>query len=233
MKMKATLTIIALIPLFLSLIIIFAVFWAKRDMGASREIVRSADKIAGSAFELNLTMDQYLLYPGERPKIQFRSIHESMKRSLERIKTKTDEEQEIVKRMRQNHESIGPLFDRLVSIHEKLQAKNDVSAELREMVIGQLLELSRNIVSDSFQLSRMSEDRMDVLQGRVFPFILIIALISGVGLTAFSYLMAKRIERANEDLQQEITERKQSRTGTPRFGSEGQCSYQVRTDRHL
>ncbi len=91
MKMKATLKIIALIPLLLSLIIIVVVLWAKREIGGSREIVRSADKIAGRAFELNLTMDQYLLYPGERPKIQFRSIHDSMKRSLETIQTKTDE----------------------------------------------------------------------------------------------------------------------------------------------
>jgi hypothetical protein len=74
--------------------------------------------MAVNAFELNLTMDEYLLNPSERPKIQFRSILDSQKRLLEAIQAQTDERQEIIRRIRQNHESIGPLFNLLVTIHE-------------------------------------------------------------------------------------------------------------------
>ena len=208
MKTKTTLKIMPLAPLFLSLIIILAVFWARAEIKASMERVRSTDKIAASALELNLTMDHYLLYPGERPKIQFRSIHNSMKNGVEKIRVKGNEEEAIVKRMRQNHQSIGPLFGLLVSVHEKPGAKGDVSAELREMVIGQLLELSRAVASDSFQLSRMSVDRMELVQARGLPLIVAVTLIFGAGLAGFSYLMARRIERTNEDLQREVVERK-------------------------
>ncbi len=208
MQMKATLKIIALMPVFLSLIIILAVFWAKREIRLSREMDRTADKMLENAFELNLTVDQYLLYPSERPKIQFRSIHGSQKRLLETIQAKTDEGREIIKRIRQNHESIGPLFNLLVKLHEAHgAAKGAPSAELRETAIGQLLALSREIVSDSFQLSRISEDRMDSVQGWSINFLLLLALTSGMGLAIFSYLIGKNIERANEELKREITER--------------------------
>ena len=95
MKMKKRLRVIALIPLFLSLIIILAVFWANHEIRSSREISRTGDKIVEKAFELNLTMDEYLLYPGERPKIQFQTIHNSVEKSLETIQIRTVEERDI------------------------------------------------------------------------------------------------------------------------------------------
>jgi CHASE3 domain sensor protein len=208
MKMKAALKIIALIPLFLSLIIILAVFWATREMKASREMNRSAERIVENAFELNVITDQYLLYPGERPKIQFRSIHNSMKRALEKIKTKTTEEEDLLKDVRQNHESVGSLFDLLVSIHER--PTEVPSVELRETVMGQLLASSREIVSDSFELSRINLVRMDAVQGGVISFLLIVAFISGIGFASYSFLLGRRIERTNEDLHRQITERKRA-----------------------
>ena len=51
---------------------------------------------------------------------------------------------------------------------------------------------------------------MDTVQRWVISFILIFALTSGSGLATFAYLMGKRIERTNEDLQREVTERKRA-----------------------
>jgi signal transduction histidine kinase len=156
-------------------------------------------------------VDQYLLTPGERPKVQFRSIHRSQKRLLETIKAKTDEEREVVNRIWQNHESIAPLFNLLVKIQEAPAAeKGPASAELRETVVGQLLALSREIVSDSFQLSKISEDRMDSVQGWSITVLFILALIPGIGLAVLSYFMGRNIERSSEELQGEITERRRA-----------------------
>jgi hypothetical protein len=138
MKTKTSLFIIALLPLFLSLIIILSIFLAEHEISSSIALERSADQIAGNAFELNLIMHQYLLYPGERPKIQFRSNHDATNKSLETIKTKTDEEQVFVKRMQENQEAIGPLFALLVSTHEK--AATEENARLRNEIERKILD---------------------------------------------------------------------------------------------
>ena len=184
---------------------------------------RRADEIAKNVFELNQAMDQYLLHPEERPKIQFQLIYDSVGRSVAMIQTKSEMERGTIKRIHRNHEAIGTFFRLLVSIpKDRTFGKEDVSStELQERAIGQLLGRSREIVSDTFQLATASENRVDAIQERLIFFILAITLISGVAMAILSYFIGNSILKPMSRLQQ----------GTAAISS-GNLDYQIGIERN-
>src|SRR4030042_6211473 len=100
MKIKTKLFLNVLVSLALLLTVGITLYWSKQEISRSLEMSRGADEITRYTFELNLAIDQYLLYPEELPTIQSRSAYESVQKSLAMIKFESPEEQDISRRIR-------------------------------------------------------------------------------------------------------------------------------------
>ncbi len=205
MKIKSKLTIVGLIPLFLAVVAILVVYWTNEATNRSRTMESNAYEITRNVFELNLAIDQFLLYPEERPRVQFQSLHESLKKKFALFMARTEEERSILNSMRQNHEAMGELFSMLAQLREKQGFGNEGanSTELRERIIGQLLANSRDIATDALGLSRISAAQLDaVRQWRNYS-IFVAVLIFGMVTVGFVYLIGKSILKPIRMLQKE------------------------------
>jgi signal transduction histidine kinase len=179
-----------LIPLVLALVAVLSIIWTNMEITRSLVVEKSSDEISQGVFELSLALDQYLRLPEERPKAQFRSLFRSLGEKLGRIEVRTEQERDRVNHMRQSHQAMGELF---LMLEREFGRRDKDSVELRERIIAQLLANSRDIVSHTWGLSRISSAGLNAAQARGQNIILLTILISALALVGLAYRIGRSI----------------------------------------
>ena len=195
MTIKSKLIIVGLIPLFLASVTAVSVYWTNEETTKSRVKLRTIQEITENVFELNLAVDQYLLQPEERPKVQFQTVFDSLKNTLALVSPDTEKERSLVNSMKESHQSMGKLFSMLVSLQGQGRSgkrENDLP-ELRERIISQVLADSREIVAQGKDLSRISAARLNAVLEQGLTFILLTILVSALGLVVFAFWIGRSI----------------------------------------
>ena len=124
----------------------------------------------------------------ERAKTQCQLKHDSIKRLLEEVEVKSPEEMVLLKRIRESHMDIKNIFSQMVSNYEGYRdEKQDISQELNEMLVGNLDTKSRSMVSDAYQLAKISSASLIASQQRANFLVLLFTLIIAVVVATVSF----------------------------------------------
>ena len=118
MKIKTKLQIVTVLSLTVALVIGAILFFSAQQVNDAIKKDRAADEIIRGLFELNILTNEYLMQHEERAKTQWQVKHDSIKRFLEEVEVKSPEKIVLLKRMRENHESIKTTFSQMVSNYE-------------------------------------------------------------------------------------------------------------------
>ncbi|MBM4308176.1 MAG: PAS domain S-box protein, partial [Deltaproteobacteria bacterium] len=188
MKIKTKLQITTVVSLIVALVIGSILFFSAQQVNKAIEKDMAADEIIKGLFELNILTNEYLIHHEERAKTQWQLRHDSIKRLLEEIKVKSPEKVVLLRRMRENHESIKTTFSQMVLNYESYRdGKSGVSQELNEMLAGNLDVKSRYMVYDAYQLAQISSARVSTSQQRAYFLVVWFTLIIAVVVVTVSF----------------------------------------------
>ncbi len=212
MKTKTKVVLLILIPVVLSLVTVIGLIWMQKEIRRAEQVGRLADEIIHKVFELDQVVSQNLLYPEERPRVQFRSINDSLKNTLARFPAETAPEGLSIRKMIGNQEDIGFLFP-LTSGGEGKQAADlgdRFYQEYKGQVTSQLLIKLKEIVSDGFQLMKSSGERINGNVQRVNRLLITVILIGGLAMMLLAGFIGQAILQNTKDLQREIDDRRRA-----------------------
>jgi signal transduction histidine kinase len=194
MKIKTKLQIVTVLSLTVALVIGAILFFSAHQVNDAIKKDRAADEIIRGLFELNILTNEYLMHHEERTKTQWQIKHDSIKRFLEEVEVKNPEKIVLLKRMRENHESIKTTFSQMVLNYEGYQdVEGSISQELNEMLVGNLDVKSRSMVSDAYQLAEISSTKVAASQQRAYLLVVLFALIMAMVVTGVSFLINRSV----------------------------------------
>jgi PAS domain S-box-containing protein len=212
MKTKTKVVLLILIPVVLSLVTVTGLIWMQKEIKRAEQVGRLTDEIVHKVFELDQVVSQNLLYPEERPRVQFRSINDSLKNTLARFPAETAPEGLSIRKMIGNQADIAFLFP-LISGGEGKQAADlgdRFYQEYKGQVTSQLLIKLKEIVSDGFQLMKSSGDRINGNVQRVNRVMITVILIGGLAMMLLAGFIGQALLQNTKDLQREIDDRRQA-----------------------
>ncbi|MCC6345886.1 MAG: EAL domain-containing protein [Nitrospirales bacterium] len=222
MRITTKLTVAALIPVGMALMIVLSVFLVSRQAEEARERGRIAGSIMQGVAELNQLTYAYLLYGREGPKVEFLAKHGSLTRRIEEIRCEDRRQQELVNEIREDHGDIRNLFITLASGYEARRGEaGDAAlfAARQERLADQILLRSRSILSRAFLLGLSINQEADSVQQKTSRGILLLTSMAALAITGILLRVMGSISRAIHALQE----------GTRIIGS-GDFDYKVRTD---
>jgi PAS domain S-box-containing protein len=194
MRIKTKLQIATVLSLTVVLVIGSILFFSAQQVNKAIKKNKAADEIIKGLFELNILTNYYLIYHEERAKTQWKLKHNSLRKLLKQEEFKGLEEMIYLKRMRKSHEDMKTTFSQMVSNYEGYgDEKGRISQELNEMLMGNMDEKSRSVVSDAYQLAEISSARVAVAQQRACLLVVLLALMMAVVIAAVSLLINRGV----------------------------------------
>ncbi|MFH1631732.1 MAG: HAMP domain-containing sensor histidine kinase [bacterium] len=165
MKIRFRLQIITLVFIALTLLIGGVNVYVSQTLRLKADAEVTAMEIVKGVFELNVVANDFLLYDGKRPQVQWQARYESIERLFDEGGFESGEELEIVDRLRGYHADIGVIFNNLVSAQENLaelealKSAEDVPAD--EETGGEFGRfVGEEVAEDSGADLRQVEDRL-------------------------------------------------------------------------
>jgi PAS domain S-box-containing protein len=212
MKTQTKVVLLILMPVVLSLVTVTGLIWMQKEISRADLVGRLADEIVHKVFELDQVVSQNLLYPEERPKVQFRSLHDSLRDALVRFPAETAPEVLSLQKMIRNQEEIGFLFSLIIGMEggQAADLGDRFYQEYRGQVTGQLLINLKEIVSAGFQLMKSSEDRINGNVQRINRLMITVILIGGLAMMLLAAFIGRTILQNTKDLQREIDDRRRA-----------------------
>jgi len=222
MNIKTRLQVSIILSLLLTLMVGALIFLSVQWMNKVSTKETIAAEIVKSMAELKIVTHEYLLYPSDRPLVQWRSKYNTLKEYLAEGYFRNLNEKIVIDKILKNLERFKTVFFDLVINARKGQARGkqerSVSRAWQNMLKGELLESSQLVVSLTFQLQRTVQAELVITQQRatlliVFFLVAMTALMGGVSIWVKKSI-AKPIAKLEE--------------GTQIIGS-GDLSYRVGT----
>jgi PAS domain S-box-containing protein len=169
MKISTKLKVAALIPALMALVIGFALLSSYQVVQQAQGKDRTAQRIITSMNDLGRFVSEYVLHHGERPLQQFMAEHDSVSRLIAAIEFSDTEQQQILKNIRRDIESMKGSFLRLASNHERYASGegNELIKEVETRLVGRLLVWSRDVLSDASHLERLIDQKLTTTQRRI------------------------------------------------------------------
>jgi signal transduction histidine kinase len=184
MKIKSKLQFATIFSITVTLVISSLFFFTEHQVDEAIRKSRAANEIIRGLFALNILTSEYLMHHEERAKTQWQIKHDSLKNLLEEVEFKDLEGVVLLKRIRENHESIKTTFAQMVSNYEGYRdVKGVVSQELNEMLVGNMGTKSSSMVSDAYQLAKINRTKLTAAQERNYLLVILFSLVM-VGVTA-------------------------------------------------
>jgi len=172
MKIKTRIQVSITLCIVLTVTIGLFVFMAIQEMNDKSREAKVTAIIVKDMAELNIATHEYLLHPGERPLVQWKSKYDSLANRLTREENKFDSPDEKISlnKIHQNLVRLGTVFSKLTTDFGKERGldrqKDPISSELQDRLIGELLIKSQATVSPVFHLQRLIHDEIEVAQKR-------------------------------------------------------------------
>ncbi len=191
MKIKTRIQVCIILCFVLTVTTGSLIFSAIQKMKLESIEAIATAKIVKEMAELNIIMHEYLLHPGERSLIQWKSIFDHLEKRLKQEKKEFDDQDEkiLLNKIHLDLLRLGAAFDNLTTgcgkEHGHDMQKDTNSSELEERLIGELLVKSRSMVSPVFQLQQTIQADLVATQQKTILFVVIfivifIVFISGI-----------------------------------------------------
>ncbi|MHB1001491.1 MAG: PAS domain-containing protein, partial [Armatimonadota bacterium] len=206
MKIGTRLKLIVLVPALMAIVISLAYLYSYRIIKINQQNSRIIRQIMISTNELDTLVRSYLLYSDDRPKKQFMAEHDAVIRLISTIKLRNSDQLQLLDNIRTNIESAKTTFLRLVSNNEqaKTTADRELVVEAANLLQGQLLVKSREVVSDSLNLESLVDKEITTAQRRIRNLILYVIITTTIPLTIVLLRTGKHISTSITSLRNGI-----------------------------
>ena len=205
MKIRTKLQIITIFSLVAALVVSSILFFATQKVDEAIKKSQTADEIIKGLFELNLLANKYLVHRQERAKAQWESKHSSLKKLLKEAELRRPEEMVFLTRIRENHESVKAIFEEMtLGDQGHRNQKESIVRKLAEAQKGSMDAKSSSMVSDAYQLARISNAKLAGVQhgGYLLVFLLFCMMVGAT--IGVSLLINKNVVKPVKRLHGEI-----------------------------
>jgi signal transduction histidine kinase len=151
MSIQLKLFITTATAISLTLILGAALFLTTQQVNENRAKVLIVDEIVKKVNDLNTLTLELILHPSERIKEQWQIQHQEVDMLLSEDNFKSEEEQRILGKIIDNHNSAKPIFTDL--------SEASPSSQLSTILAGQLITRKREIVTDAYNLSNLERSK--------------------------------------------------------------------------
>ena len=217
MNIKNKLYLLVALSLALALMIFITVTITYQKVSDKRDIYSSSRIIFTQTTLLNNITYEYLLHHEQRMQQQWTQTYQSIESILNnKIKNNGNiNDNKHIKLIRDNHNTIGKIFNDLVSNHKKRMAllktnsptnKVNLSHKLDELLTSRLLIASQAIITNSTKLAQSSYLQSRQAQNFSELIILILSALFVIFVAFSSFTVARSITRQLQILSTGITE---------------------------
>ena len=204
MKIKTRLEISAIFFICMVIATGLTLSFTSQQVIEAYEKHNAFDEIVENAFKLNILTGDYLAHQEERARTQWNLVHEYLTNHLTGLESKNHEEQSILDKIRQNHESIKEVFSQLVAHYEEHETSSEVYS-LRETLTAQLSVKLQDMVSDTSLLSNAYQERLatTIQTVRMLVVTFVIVIVATIGVNSFVIIktIAKPIANLHEGVE--------------------------------
>jgi len=195
MRIAAKLKLSAWAPVLMAVIIGLALLISHKTMERSLEEGKTTRQIMHSMNELNSFARSYMLYPNDRPRLQFLMEHDSVTELIADIRGDSTEKRQILERIHHNSKSMKEAFLKLVSNYQNPApaANAELIKEAKERLAGRVLIKSREVVSGALRLESLIHDEIATTQRRINLLIFFLIIIIALPLTTALIRMMRKI----------------------------------------
>jgi len=199
MKIKTRLHISVILCVVLAVTIGSFLFMAVQEMNEKSEEAIITANIVKNISELKIVAHEYLLHPGERPIMQWKSKYDFITKYLTRKANKFDSPSDKIAldKILHNLARFETVFNDLIIGLGKEQGlgrkNNPISPELRNRLIGEMMVKSQASVSPAFQLQQAIQSELVDTQKRTSSLIVIFLVILTTLITLISLWINKSI----------------------------------------
>ena len=204
MKIKTKARILLAISLSMLLLALGFALWATQRVNTLQETQQLSQEILIGVFKLNILRSEYSIYPEERAKEQWFLEYGALENRIRTVeKNLADPQwQEIITEIRDNSDSVKPLFAQLVAIKESDMPQE----ELESLVKNQLIVKSQETFSNGLKLQEYGDKKLaTAIKVRGIYVLFSLLIFTLVMLIVFS-LMTNSILKSINQLQTVITE---------------------------
>jgi signal transduction histidine kinase len=201
MRIRTKLAIGAILPVGLFFLVAATVVYTGRQAGKVEKKVQIVNEIRQKASFLNQVTHYYLLYHEERPKAQFEQLQVSLAALVLRVEPDDRGEEAIVRRLRQNHDSVALLLSTLQASWKEARGGPRPASALEDRLTGQLLERTGEISSDAGRLEQLADEKWAAAQKRANLLVLFLTGLFSALVLVISLTIMKRTSSAISKLQ--------------------------------
>ena len=208
MRIKTKLTINAILPLGLLVLVGLTILYANHMVSKVERTERIAAEVRLKVSYLNSTVNYYLLRHEKESWAQIQKIDASLSELLSKMVPADPYEEKALRNLRSDHEAVRNILSRLAASWNYGEISRS-SRELEERLTGYVLERTREMTANTLQLESMIGVRLARAHRNANILIFIFTAFFAVIIVAVSFLTSKRISTALHKLQrgtQTITE---------------------------
>ena len=175
-----------------SLAVLAGIFFMTSHIEKSIQNNNLIEQLLDGFNDLNIVTYSYVLYPGERPRVQWELKHTSLGNLLKRVNS---EKTAVLDRMGENHRLAKTLFDELIRKFQDQdsQVLGSQDNEVKERIASQLIARTQMMRADALVLKHASNVNLLSTQREWFWIVMGIILIMLASVTWVSFFLKRRI----------------------------------------
>ncbi len=211
MKVRTSLFLLSVIFVISILVLGYVMFRTTDVVKMEIRDNESVTQIIKEIFELNILTSEYLSQHVERVEQQWLQKFASLGESLDKLRAEERHPEHFsnVETISSHHKSLGDIFLLLQANSIELtrmleenrtQAEIDLSIASQELLAAQMLVRSQGMVSDVFELSTISQQKIAQAQQNANSIVLLSIFVFSVMSFSISFLTARAIARPLNDL---------------------------------
>ncbi|MBP1739842.1 MAG: response regulator receiver sensor signal transduction histidine kinase [Deltaproteobacteria bacterium] len=185
MRISMRLAFAVLVAVLGALVVCVALGFSYRAMHLAHENGDLVRQIRTSISELNHLLFSYVSYREERPKQQFLAECDSLTRLIAGIRLRDLEQQRLLDAIHLNSQAMKNPFTKLISMPDLpgSAGSNELSKEMEERLVGQLLTRSHRVDSSASRLRSLVDHEIDSTHRRTTVLIFLVLVFATTALT--------------------------------------------------
>jgi signal transduction histidine kinase len=163
-----------------------------------------ADTLIKGASELNILIHEYVQHPGERPRIQWLSKHQTLTELLTTANSANPQDRDVFKALHRKLKGTKTLFVDLVATYPKEEGQalgSGLSTEWQDRLVGQILTESLSLVSDSQRLLQANLSGLVETQKRADQMVLGTSLVLLTAMIIITFSVSSHVAKSIGKLQ--------------------------------
>jgi signal transduction histidine kinase len=193
MKISAKLMLAVFVPVVVALVVSAALVFSYRSMEVAHENGDLVRQVRSSISELNHLLFSYVTYREDRPKQQFLAEYDSLTKLIAGIRLRDTEQQRLLGDIRLSSQAMKDPFLKLVSMTDMSgpAGRDDLSKEVEERLVGQLLTRSHRVDTSASLLRSLVDDEIYGIHASTTALIFLVVILA-TGLLTFVLIRTRK-----------------------------------------